>query len=76
MHIAEVDLTSKRWINMAYKLSVTLVTEKFKLVNFFFSRANEVKTCGLVQQLMLRMLRDLILKSHDSPSLKGDPPLK
>ena len=27
----------------------------------FFSHANEVKTCGLVQQLILRMLRDLIL---------------
>ena len=31
----------------------------------FFSRANKVKTFGLVQQLILRMLRDLILQSCD-----------
>ena len=42
----------------------------------FFSRANEVKTCGLVQQLILRMLRDLFLQSRNSHSLNGDPPLK
>ena len=32
------------------------------------SQSNEVKTCGIVQQLILRMLRDLILQS-----LNGDP---
>ena len=31
-------------------------------LNFFFSHANEVKTCGLEQQLILRMLRNLILQ--------------
>ena len=31
-------------------------------LNFFFSRANEIKTCDLVQQLILRMLRYLILQ--------------
>ena len=36
--------------------------KKFRPVELFFSRANEVKTCGLVQQLILRMLRDLILQ--------------
>ena len=38
-------------------------TEKsFKLVELFFSRANEVKTRGLVQQLILRIRRDLIFR--------------
>ena len=32
------------------------------------SQSNEVKTCGIVQQLILRMVRDLILQS-----LNGDP---
>ena len=51
-------------------------TEKnFKLAELFFSQANEVKTCGLVQQLILRMLRDLILQLRDSHSLNGDPAL-
>ena len=45
-------------------------------LNFFFSRANEVKICGLVQYLILGMLRDLILQSRDFQSLNGDPPLK
>ena len=36
--------------------------KKFKLIELFFSRANEVKTCDLVQQLILGMLRDLILQ--------------
>ena len=36
--------------------------------------SNEVKTCGLVQQLILRMLRDLILQSHDLYSLDVDSP--
>ena len=43
-------------------------------VELFFSHANEVKTCGLVQELILRMLRDLILQSRDSHSLNGNPP--
>ena len=37
--------------------------KKFKLVGpgfFFFGCANEVKTCGLAQQLILRIIRDLI----------------
>ena len=34
----------------------------------------EVKTCGRVQQLIQRMLRDLILQSRDSVSLNEDPP--
>ena len=50
--------------------------KKFKLVELFLSRANEVKICGLVQQLILRMSRDLILQSRNSHSLNGDPPLK
>ena len=41
-------------------------------LNFFFSPA----TCGLVQQLILRMFRDLILQSRNSHSLNGDPPVK
>ena len=43
--------------------------------NFFFSRANEIKTRGLVQQLILGMLRDLILQLRDFLSLNGEPPL-
>ena len=55
-------------------------TEKqFHLVELF-SRVNEVKPCGLVQQLILRMLRDLILQYSDSYLLNGnkldDHPLK
>ena len=41
----------------------------------FFSSANEIKTCGLVQQLILGMLIDLILQSRDFQLLNGDPPL-
>ena len=37
----------------------------------FFSRPNEIKTCGLVQQLILGILRDPILQSCDFQSLKG-----
>ena len=48
--------------------------KKFKLVELFFQSANEVKTCGTVQQLILHMLRDLILQQCDSHSLNGDPP--
>ena len=33
-------------------------------LNFFVSCVNEIKTCSLVQQLILGMLRDLILQSH------------
>ena len=52
------------------------VTEKkVSLLDFFFSRTNEVKTCGIVQQMMLGMLRYLILQSRDIQSLNGDPPL-
>ena len=39
-------------------------------------RANEVKTCGLVQQRILRMLRDVILQSCDSHLLNGNLPLE
>ena len=39
--------------------------KKFKLVELFFSCGNEIKTCGLVQQLILGMFRDLILQSRD-----------
>ena len=42
--------------------------------DFFFSRANELKTCGLVQQLILRKLRDIILQSLDLQSPNEDPP--
>lgn len=38
-------------------------------------RAKEVKTCGLVQRMIQRILRDLTLQSHDSHLLNGDPPL-
>ena len=48
--------------------------KKFKLVELFFSRANEIKTCGLVQQMILHIFRDLILQSPDFQSLDGDPP--
>ena len=41
----------------------------------FFSRANEVKTCGLAQQLILRMLRDLVLQLRNSHWLDGDSSL-
>ena len=46
------------------------------LLNLFFSCTNEVKTCGLLQQLILLMLRDLILQPRDSHLLNGDPPLQ
>ena len=49
--------------------------EKLKLVELFFSRANEIKTCGLLQQLILGMLRDLFLQSRDIQSLNRDQPL-
>ena len=49
--------------------------KKFKLVELFFSPANEVKSCGLVHQLILRMLKDLILLQHDSQLLNGNPSL-
>ena len=45
--------------------------KKFRLVEFYFSRANKIKTCGLVQQLILGMLSDLILQSHNFQSLDG-----
>ena len=45
--------------------------QQFQLVELF-SRANEVKPCGLVQQLILRMLRDLILQYSDSYFLNGN----
>ena len=43
-------------------------------LNFFFSNANEIESCGLVQKLILRMLRDLILQQRDFQSLNEDPP--
>ena len=47
-------------------------TEKqFQLVEIF-SRVNEVKPCGLMQQLILQMLRDLILQYSDSHLLNGN----
>ena len=50
--------------------------KKVQVSQTFFSVAgNEVKTCGLVQQLILHMLRDLILQSCNSHLLNGDPPL-
>ena len=52
---------------------------QFQLVELI-SRVNEVKPCGLVQQLILQMLRDLILQYSDSHLLNGnnldDPLLK
>ena len=48
--------------------------KKFKLVKLFFGHANEIKSCGLVQQLILGILKDLILQSHDFQSFNGDPP--
>ena len=41
---------------------------------FFFSRANEVKSCSLALQMILRMLRDLIIQSRVSHSLYGNAP--
>ena len=46
------------------------LTINSRYVSFFFSRANEIKPCGLVQQIMLGMLSDLILQSRDFQSLK------
>ena len=54
---------NKRWFSAVLKM------ENLKC------RANEVKTCGLVQPMIKRILRDLILQSHDSHLLNGDPPL-
>ena len=51
-------------------------TESSSQSNFFFCCENEVKTFGHVQQLILRMLRDLILQSRNSHSLNGDLPTK
>ena len=48
--------------------------KKLKLLELFFSSANDVKTCGLGELLILRMLRDLILESRDSHSLNGGSP--
>ena len=39
---------------------------------FFFSCANEVKTCGLVQLPILGIHRDLILQLREFQSLSGD----
>ena len=47
--------------------------KKFQLVELF-SRANEVKTCDLEQQLILRMLRDLILHYSDSHLVNREQP--
>ena len=49
------------------------LTKSSTSFNFYFSRVGEVKTCGLVQQLILRMLRNLILSS--ATLLNGDQPL-
>ena len=43
-------------------------------VELFFSSSNEVKPCGLRQQVILGMLRDVILQSRDSQSLNGEQP--
>ena len=45
--------------------------KKFQLA-VLFSRFNEVKPCGLVQQMILRILRDLILQYRDSHLLNGN----
>ena len=45
--------------------------KKFQLV-VLSSRFNEVKPCGLVQQMILRMLRDLILQYSGSHLLNGN----
>ena len=47
------------------------LTKSSSQLNFFFSRANELKTCGLAQQLILGMFRDLILQSRDFQSLNS-----
>ena len=49
--------------------------KNFKPVELVFSRKNEVKACGLVQQAILRMIRYIILQSLDSHSLNRDSPL-
>ena len=38
--------------------------KKFRLAELFFSRANEVNICGLVQQLILGMFIDLTLQCN------------
>ena len=47
--------------------------KKFQLVELFFSHVNERRTCGLVQQLILGMLKDLIVRSRYFQSINGDP---
>ena len=44
-------------------------------LNIFLSRVNERKARGLVQQLILWILKDLILQYRGSHSLNGDPAL-
>ena len=43
---------------------------------FFFSCANELETCGFVQQLILCMLKYLILQQRDFQPLNEDQPLE
>ena len=50
-----------------FDVSLSATEKKFKLV--------EKKTWGLVQQLRLGMLRDLILQPRNFQSLNGDPSL-
>ena len=47
--------------------------KKFQVVELFFSHVNERRTCGLVQQLILGMLKDLIVRSRYFQSINGDP---
>ena len=48
--------------------------KKFQLVELFFSHVNEIKTCGLVQQMIPGTVKDLILQSHYFQSLNEDSP--
>ena len=50
--------------------------KKLKLVELLFSHTIEVKICGLVQQLILCMLRDFILQQHNFQLLHGELPLE
>ena len=60
---------------LLYVITCQRLKKSSSQLHFFLSCANEVKTCGLVQQLIMRVLRDLMLHSRDSHSLIGDPPL-
>lgn len=61
-------------VSFTLTLSLAPYLSKFNIWTFFFSRVNEEKKCGLVQQLVLHMFKALILKKRYSHPVNGDPP--